>query len=77
VSIKLFTSPAIQHQELIATLPIVEGRATAQTAQALRDEKGGDPQGRWWGDRDVSPQTGKCLSRSIAGMPFNLTGGEP
>jgi len=38
MSIKPCTSPAIQHQELIAALPIVEGRATAETAQTLRDE---------------------------------------
>ncbi|WP_088894930.1 DUF1254 domain-containing protein [Leptolyngbya ohadii] len=31
-------SPAIQHQEAIANLPFVENRATADTAQALRDE---------------------------------------
>lgn len=31
-------SPAIQHQEAIANLPFVENRATADTAQTLRDE---------------------------------------
>jgi hypothetical protein len=38
MSIKLNTSPAIQHQEQIANLPFVENRATADTAQTLRDE---------------------------------------
>ena len=32
------TSPSIQHQEKIAALPFVENRATAETAQTLRDE---------------------------------------
>ncbi len=32
------TSPAIQHQQTIATLPLVENRATPETAQTLRDE---------------------------------------
>jgi len=31
-------SPSIQHQEKIATLPFVENRATAESAQTLRDE---------------------------------------
>ena len=38
MSIKPDTSPAIQHQEKIANLPFVENRATADTAQTLRDE---------------------------------------
>ena len=38
MSIKLGTSPAIQHQEKIANLNFVESRATADTAQTLRDE---------------------------------------
>jgi hypothetical protein len=38
MSIKLYTSPAIQHQEKIANLPFVENRAVGETAQTLRDE---------------------------------------
>ena len=38
MSITLCTSLAIQHQEKIANLPFVENRATADTAQTLRDE---------------------------------------
>ena len=38
MSVELFTSPSIQHQEHIAALPFVENRATAETAQTLRDE---------------------------------------
>jgi hypothetical protein len=37
-SVMAFTSPAIQHQEQIAALAIVEGLATAEAAQTLRDE---------------------------------------
>ena len=38
MSVKLYTSPAIEHQEKIANLPFVENRAAADTAQTLRDE---------------------------------------
>ena len=38
MSVELFTSPSIEHQEKIAALPFVENRATAETAQTLRDE---------------------------------------
>jgi hypothetical protein len=38
MSIQIYTSPSIQHQEKIANLPFAENRATADTAQTLRDE---------------------------------------
>ena len=35
---KLSTSPAIQHQEMVAGIPFRENRAVGETAQTLRDE---------------------------------------
>jgi hypothetical protein len=38
MTITLYASPAIEHQEKIAGIPFVENRAVGETAQTLRDE---------------------------------------
>ena len=38
MTITPYTSPAIEHQEMVAGIPFVENRAVGETAQTLRDE---------------------------------------